>query len=96
MVSHRRSAKERRAQRSRAEARFIGRILRGCRKLAVHRGAKAGDIISSLADNLRGRAPHEAGPQGDVPAVRDRLSCDTGLGGNADRGTRALSLRKLR
>ena len=30
MVSHRRSAKERRAQRSRAEARFIGRILRGC------------------------------------------------------------------
>ena len=54
-VSHRRSAKERRAQRSRAEARFIGRILRGCFELATHRGAKAGDIISSLADNLRGR-----------------------------------------
>ena len=57
MVSHRRSAKERRAQRSRAEARFIGRILRGCFELAVRRGAKAGDIISSLADNLRGRPP---------------------------------------
>ena len=55
MVSHRRSAKERRAQRSRTEGRFIGRILRGCLELAVHRGAKAGDIISSLADNLRGR-----------------------------------------
>ena len=57
MVSHRRSAKERRAQRSRAEARFIGRILRGCLELATHRGAKAGDVISALADNLRGRPP---------------------------------------
>ena len=57
MVSHQRSAKERRAQRSRAEARFIGRILRGCLELATHRGAKAGDVISALADNLRGRPP---------------------------------------
>ena len=57
MVSHRRSAKERRAQRARAEARFIGRILRGCLELATHRGAKAGDVISALADNLRGRPP---------------------------------------
>ena len=57
MVSHRRSAKERRAQRSRAEARFIGHILRGCLELATHRGAKAGDVISALADNLRGRPP---------------------------------------
>ena len=54
MVSHRRSAKERRAQRSRAEARLVGRILRGCLDLAVR---KAGDVLCSLADNLRGRSP---------------------------------------
>ena len=32
-------------------------MLRGCLELATHSCAKAGDIISSLADNLRGRPP---------------------------------------
>ena len=55
-VTMQRSAKERRAQRARAEARLIGRILRGCLELAVHRGANSGDVLSSLADNFRGRS----------------------------------------
>ena len=50
MVSHRRSAKERRAQRAQAKTRLIGSIWRGCLELA-------GDVLSSLADNLCGRSP---------------------------------------
>ena len=84
MVSHRRSAKERRAQRSRAEARFIGRILRGCRELATHRGAKAGDVISALADNLRGRRPTTRERKEKYQQTESRVPRDTGIDGITD------------
>ena len=58
MVSHRRSAA------------FIGRILRGRLELTVHRGAKAGDVLSNLVDIFRSRSSakqeqKEAGHQTD-------------------------------
>ena len=52
MVSHRRSAMERRAQKLPAEARTISRIVRACVEVSVHRGAKPGDSIHDLASFL--------------------------------------------
>ena len=58
MASHRRSAKERRAQRVREKSRFIGRLLRCCQEVAVRWCERQGGVLDDLADVLSCSSPN--------------------------------------